>query len=281
MIATTEKTHTGTVLSKLSIGKGGFEDKLLRALGSLKALNFRQVAFMNREMENLPQNVAYKLLWLKTDLYFEKLHCDKTLERLAALVDVSYVTGWHVLDSEYLFTSKIRKDTSRRPYFRVPVDETSGNKVFHHKRMNCTKDRSLTVLTASSCALTLEYEGSEIVPVSKLWTERNDVDRPGIHPDFIVTKERPTAYYIQESPYGIGAAHVVGSVGRGLNFLPLDSIAVILTRTPEAFKKILFALHNKHAGENTERIYVGHLFTFYQQHGHSEAVNVKNNYIIL
>jgi hypothetical protein len=62
-----------------------FDQDVLMALGCLKTLNFRHVAWIGRELDGLPEEKAYQVLWHreqpKTEKAFNRLKklCNKRL----------------------------------------------------------------------------------------------------------------------------------------------------------------------------------------------------------
>lgn len=258
-----------------------FDERLLRTLGCLKALNFQQIAFIGRKLDSIPEDTAYRLLW------HEKIpNSERSFLRLKKLAAKRWVLPWQTWSPDRILTRPQGKAWPKKTGVFYVLGREGRRWLREQLKFSPTpaavEELYLTAiplarwLTASSCALTLELAGNDLVSLSQAWQERDDTPFPAFKPDFVVTREQQTAFYIYDSPFGLRSEFFMAHIGRGLNFLTLNSTAVVLTRSRESFARIMIAMKGKCLGENRSRVFLGDLETFYKSRGHCIVVNAED-----
>jgi hypothetical protein len=263
-----------------------FDQDVLMALGCLKTLNFRHVAWIGRELDGLPEEKAYQVLWHR-----EQPRAEKAFNRLKKLCGRRLVMPWRSWNPDHILLSPRGRASARRSgvFYILARD----GREWLRSKFNIALSPGIVEelyqsalplgpwLTAASCALTLQSQGYGLVPVNSEWKERMDTPFPRFKPDFIVRRQTPMAFYIYDSPFGLRAEYFVAHVGRGLNFLSSDGVAVILTRTEAAFSRIFTAMKGKCLSANKDRVYAGDLKGFYKARCHTTTINGEERQITL
>ena len=278
------RTASTSKLSEESLGI--FDRSLLKALGCLKALNFRHIAFLGRGLDEIQRGDAYKILWHKIPA-----SSDITFGRLQKLCNKGWVTPWYSWKPDHILTEP-RGQAQPKKNGVLFVLGREGRRRLREKSIMMPPapmddDLYLTAfplarwMTASSCALTLQSQGYELRAVQEEWKKRFDIAAPAFKPDFIAFKGAPIAFYIYESPFGVRSEYFVAHVGRGLHWMSSGSSAVILIRSKEALRKVLFSMKGNCLGENGDRVFVGNLEDFRDKLGHSSVVSGNNKFMRL
>ncbi len=263
-----------------------FDKNLMRAFGCLKALNFRHIAFIGRELDKIPEDEAYKVLW------HESLPTSEiTFMRLKKLCAKGWIIPWQPYDPDYLMTSRNGKASPKKNGIfyclgNVGRDWLKEKLNFVHLQA-MPDDFSKTAfpiirwLTVSSCALSLIGQGYHLLPIERIWNNSTGERAPDFRPDIVLEKNKQIAFYIFYSAFGLNAEYFVSHVLRGLKCLSNDSSAVILTSTKEAFIRTAMAINNISRKEDKQRIFIGNLFKFKIDRGHTTVINVEMKDMLL
>ena len=263
-----------------------FDRQILHTLGCIKAINFQHIAFIGKNLDRIPIERAYKTLW-----HEESPRAERSFMRLKKLCAKGFIVPWQSWDPNRILT---------RPKGRARAKKLATFYILGRKGRRWIEGKLSYIptpgiidelyvfavplarwLTASTCALTLQSEGYALVPFNQVWNDRDDVPRPAFRPDFTAVKQNPAAFYVYDSPFGLRSEFFVAHVGRGLLRMNLDSMAVILTRTREAFARVMVAMRGNSLGDNKQRVYVGDLATFRDRLGHCTVVNGEGKQTIL
>ncbi len=263
-----------------------FDEHLIRSLECLKALNFRQVSFIGRKLDGIAENTAYRLLW------HEALPgSEKSFMRLQKLCAKGYIVPWRTWSPDRILTCPPgRAHPKKEGVFYVLGRE--GRRWLRrtlklypappiYEELYLTAIPLARWLTASSCALTLESTGYNLVPIVQAWQEREDIPFPAFKPDFLATKDQLISFYIHDSPFGLRSEFIVAHAGRGLNFLNLGSSAVILTRTRESFAKVMVAMKGTCLGDKKSKVFLGDLEAFHKGRGGCTVLNANDEKLTL
>lgn len=264
-----------------------FDNALLATVSKLRMINFNQIAFVGRKLEGFDEHRSYRLLWCDEDG-----SGDTVFRRLTRLIAKGFIIPWKQWDPDRLLTSKGSNYTRiqrKGCFFILGRDgrrylETKGVKMFplisEELRLNFFPIARW--LTASSVALTLEHEGYALKTIREVWEDREDVKRASFKPDFIAEKDgKLYSFMVFESHWGVQSINFVANVGRYLNCLRSNAVAVILIRSKEAFKEVYAAMMGDCLAENQSRVFIGDLHNFKMNYGHTKVANVFDKEIEL
>ena len=257
-----------------------FDKNLLSVLSCVKALNFRHIAYIGRELDNIEQSQAYNILWHKAAPQSEN-----SFKRLKKLCEFGWVLPWKSWNPDRILLDPARKaQPGRGGVFYILgregrrwVRNTLGLKPmpFRHEELYLSLVPLSRWLTASCCALTLDYEGARLLSPGEAWSDNNVNLEPTIKPDFVVNHIQTTAFYICDSPFALDSDFLVAQVFQGLNFLGADSKSIILTRTKDAFDNIFISMKKIAMDGNIGRVYAGDIEAFKNANGHCSIVNAR------
>lgn len=263
-----------------------FDSNLMRAFGCLKALNFRHIAFIGRELDKIPEDEAHRVLW------HESLPTsDITFMRLKKLCAKGWIIPWQPYDPDFIMPSRDCKASPKK------------NKIFYclgNRGRDWLKEKLNFVhlqpmpdefsktafpiirwLTASSCALSLVAQGYHLLSIERIWNNITGERAPDFRPEFVLEKNKQIAFYIFYSAFGLNAEYYVSHVLRGLKCLNQDCSAVILTSTKEAFIRTAIAINSITIQENKKKIFIGEYTKFKIDHGHTRVINVEMKEMLL
>jgi len=256
------------------------DQNLLSKFACLKALNFWHIAYLGKELDHLSKEKSNKILW-----HEEKPHSDESFKWLKSLCDKRWIVPWRVCSPDHILTNPMGRSTVRKEDTFYILGKT-GRKILLEMglvppTMNMEELYFYSVpigqwLTASSCALALESNGAKLTPLKEVWTDDNGIPKPAFYPDFVITQDYcPISFYICSSPFIQNSEYFVAHVGRAINHTNRNGIAVILTRTKEAFVRIMCSMMGGCLNDHRHRVFVGDLGTFKDYHLRGDLWKLK------